>query len=166
MTRTIHQLFDLSGRTALVTGGSRGIGKMIVEGFLAAGAARVYISARKAEQIAETVAELGDRVIAMLGNGGLARFERGIAELEGVPEAGWALAASAWGKGLATEAMSAVLAWADQTGTIPEVRCIIDPDNAASKAVARKIGFTQFASTQDPLGPVDVFRRAFARTIS
>lgn len=51
------KLFSLKGRTALITGGSRGIGRMIAEGFLAQGA-RVYISARKAEACDETAKEL------------------------------------------------------------------------------------------------------------
>jgi NAD(P)-dependent dehydrogenase (short-subunit alcohol dehydrogenase family) len=53
---TTH-LFSLEGRSALVTGGSRGIGRMIAEGFLAQGA-RVYISARKAQACDETAKEL------------------------------------------------------------------------------------------------------------
>ncbi|HNN33025.1 MAG TPA: SDR family NAD(P)-dependent oxidoreductase, partial [Ottowia sp.] len=52
-----QQLFSLEGRSALVTGGSRGIGRMIAEGFLRAGA-RVYISARKAEACDATAREL------------------------------------------------------------------------------------------------------------
>jgi NAD(P)-dependent dehydrogenase (short-subunit alcohol dehydrogenase family) len=54
---TMKNLFSLEGRTALITGGSRGIGKMIARGYLAHGA-KVYISSRKADQCEETVAEL------------------------------------------------------------------------------------------------------------
>lgn len=65
---TLEDLFSLKGRVALVTGGSRGIGKMIVEGILAAGIERVYITARKINEIEDTVAELGSKVIGIQGD--------------------------------------------------------------------------------------------------
>ena len=54
----MNDLFSLAGRTALVTGGSRGIGRMIAAGLLAQGA-RVYISSRKAEACDKVAGELG-----------------------------------------------------------------------------------------------------------
>jgi NAD(P)-dependent dehydrogenase (short-subunit alcohol dehydrogenase family) len=53
----MSELFDVSGKTALVTGGSRGIGLMIARGLLLAGA-RVMISSRKAEDLEATASEL------------------------------------------------------------------------------------------------------------
>src|SRR6201997_2709453 len=51
-------LFDLTGKVAVVTGGSRGIGLMIARGLLQAGARKVYISSRKADACAAAAEEL------------------------------------------------------------------------------------------------------------
>lgn len=60
----IARLFSLEGRVALVTGGSKNLGKHIARGFIAQGA-KVYISSRKAAACEATAAELGPNCIAL-----------------------------------------------------------------------------------------------------
>lgn len=57
MARTVQQLFDLTGKTALVTGGSRGLGLQMAHALGEAGA-RVVVSSRKADDLEQAVAEL------------------------------------------------------------------------------------------------------------
>ena len=57
MPRTVQQLFDLTGKTALITGGSRGLGLQLAHALGEAGA-RVMISSRKAEDLEAATAEL------------------------------------------------------------------------------------------------------------
>ena len=60
MTNRITDLFSLEGKTAVVTGGSRGIGEMISEGLVDAGAS-VIMTARKAEALEATAARLNEK---------------------------------------------------------------------------------------------------------
>ncbi len=81
-----------------------------------------------------------------LGEAGLGDFHRAmdrpVPELQdGCPEAGWAFASAAHGRGYATEAMQAALAWSDRCLQPSATLCIVNPDNTASLGVARKCGF-------------------------
>ena len=78
-----------------------------------------------------------------VGEAGLADFRRAIEPAfdAGVPEVGWALATWAHGRGFATEAVRAVLGWADTRFACTV--CIIDPPNTRSVRVAVKCGFRE-----------------------
>lgn len=60
MTKSIQELFNLTGRTAIVTGGSRGLGKEMAEGLAEAGAT-LMLCARREEWLMETVEEFRAR---------------------------------------------------------------------------------------------------------
>ncbi len=66
MKKTVKELFDLSGRTAIVTGGSRGIGKEMAEGLAEAGAS-LMLCARRSEWLDETVNEFIERGFDTVG---------------------------------------------------------------------------------------------------
>jgi NAD(P)-dependent dehydrogenase (short-subunit alcohol dehydrogenase family) len=60
----LQKLFGLEGRVALITGGSKNLGRHMAEGFIAAGA-KVYITSRKAADCEKTASELGPNCIAL-----------------------------------------------------------------------------------------------------
>ncbi len=77
-----------------------------------------------------------------VGEVGLADFRRDVTPpLDGAPEVGWALAPWAHGRGYATEAVRAALAWSDAHLAAPRTVCMISPGNDASVRVADKCGF-------------------------
>ena len=65
MSTHVRQLFDLEGKTALVTGGSRGLGLQIAEALGEAGA-RVLLTSRKAQDLEESAAQLAQRDVKAL----------------------------------------------------------------------------------------------------
>ena len=95
---------------------------------------------------------------ALVGDIGFADFRRDIApSMDGLPEMGWVLSPRAHGKGFATEAVAAALAWAD--ARFGHTACIIDPENLASIRVAQKSGFRELAKTTFRDSPTIMYRR-------
>jgi NAD(P)-dependent dehydrogenase (short-subunit alcohol dehydrogenase family) len=77
----IEELFSVTGKTAVVTGGSRGIGEMITRGLIANGA-HVIITSRKASDCAALAAELGPACIPLAADlSQMAEIERFAAEV-------------------------------------------------------------------------------------
>jgi RimJ/RimL family protein N-acetyltransferase len=93
---------------------------------------------------------------AFLGEGGFSDFRRGFAELEGTPEIGWVFGPASWGRGIASEAVGAMVAWGDANLPATETRCMIASGNIASEKVATRNGYVAFA---DLPNDAHVFRR-------
>jgi len=85
---------------------------------------------------------------ALVGEVGVMEARRDIEPgFEGEPEVGWALVPAAHGKGYASEAVAAALAWADRNVDAPKQVCIISPGNAPSIRLAEKFGFRERVRT-------------------
>jgi len=95
-----------------------------------------------------------------LGEVGFADFKRNIEpSFEGMPEAGWVLAAHAQGRGYATEAMRAAIAWGDAHFEAARTVCIIAPDNRPSIRVAETCGYREVLRTRYKDKPTIMFVR-------
>jgi RimJ/RimL family protein N-acetyltransferase len=82
---------------------------------------------------------------SFVGELGFADYKRDIEpSLEGAPELGWALASGVHGKGYATEAVRAIVAWGEAHFGLVRTVCIVHTENLASIRVAEKCGYREF----------------------
>ena len=99
-----------------------------------------------------------------VGEVGLGDFRREMTpNFRGDPEMGWVLALNAHGKGYATEAAQAALAWMASRYRPARTVCMVEPENAASLRVAAKRGFREFARTTYKNAAVVLFERTSDR---
>lgn len=95
-----------------------------------------------------------------VGEVGFADYKREMQpSIEGAPEIGWVVARWAQGRGFATEAVSAVLAWGAIRFGAARTVCIIDPENLASIRVAEKSGYAQIELATYRGQPILLFAR-------
>ncbi|MEL6758764.1 MAG: GNAT family N-acetyltransferase [Myxococcota bacterium] len=81
-----------------------------------------------------------------VGELGFNDFRRGIAELEGSPEAGWSLNPEFHGRGYAREAMEAALAWFTHEHGVSRTVCMIGSDNDPSLKLAQRLAYVPFGT--------------------
>jgi RimJ/RimL family protein N-acetyltransferase len=97
---------------------------------------------------------------AFIGEAGFADFQRGLEpDISGVPEAGWALASAAFGRGYGLEAVTAMHAWLDRALPGQACHCIIDPANTASIRLAEKSRYAYASDAMSGETRVLLFRR-------
>ena len=97
---------------------------------------------------------------ALVGELGFADHKRDIdPPLSDAPELGWALAPRVHGKGYATEAVLAAVAWGDANFGPRRTVCLIHPENLASIRVAEKCGYRECLRTTYKGQPTMLFTR-------
>ena len=95
-----------------------------------------------------------------VGEVGFADFKRDIApSIKDVPELGWAFVSRIHGRGYATEAVRAAVAWGDRHFATKRTVCLIHPENLASIRVAQKCGFSEQQRTTYKGQPTIMFIR-------
>ena len=97
-----------------------------------------------------------------VGSVGVLDFHRVLDPPFDAPELGWGVHPRFQGQGLAFEALSAALAWCDDTLNAPRTVCMISPDNAPSVALARRAGYAAYADTTYKGAAVTLFERMAA----
>ena len=99
-----------------------------------------------------------------IGELGFADFHRDLQpSIRGLPEMGWALASHAHGKGYATEALQAAVAWGDANLGTDRSVCLISPENGPSLRVAEKLGYREIARTTKNGEAEILFERRWAQ---
>ena len=99
----------------------------------------------------------------LIGDVGVMEARRDITpSFEGEPEVGWSLSPHVHGRGYATEAVGAALAWADAQLAVSTLICIISPENTPSLRIAAKFGFRERTRTTYHGMPTIQFERSEA----
>lgn len=97
---------------------------------------------------------------SFIGDVGFANWHRQITpSLDAMPEAGWVFSSTTHGRGMASEAVQAALAWADHHFAGGTTTCIVGVDNVASIRIAQKTGYREYARSEFKDKQVIQFRR-------
>lgn len=99
---------------------------------------------------------------AYVGSVGVLDYRRDMTPPFDAPELGWGLAPRFQGQGMAHEAVSAALAWCDETLNAPRTLCMISPANIASLKLAERLGYARYAEADYKGDAVILFERRSA----
>ena len=94
-----------------------------------------------------------------VGSMGVLDYRRILEPAFDAPELGWGVAPRFQGKGMAFEALSAALAWCEDSLNARRTVCMISPDNAPSHALAARAGYAPYVETTYKGSPIVLLER-------